>query len=114
LFLKVTQQAFNHFHYINLDTAMSVCLLEPTGVLDVACGESLLNQIQSKLNIGKCTFYIDFPAAESLDDQGMELLLQGLKTIADTGGKSFLHSLTDEVRSLFVARGLDMVLSILP
>jgi anti-anti-sigma factor len=114
LFLKVTQQAFNHFHYINLDTAMSVCLLEPTGVLDAAGGQSLLAQIQSKLNLGKRTFYIEFEAVESIDDQGMELLLQGLKTIADTGGKSFLHSLTDGVRSLFVARGLDMVLNILP
>jgi anti-anti-sigma factor len=93
---------------------MAGCQLKPAGIIDAAGGQSLLNQIRSNLKIGKRTFYIDFTAAELLDDQGIELLLQGLKAIADAGGKSFLHSLNDEVRSLFVARGLDMVLNILP
>ena len=93
---------------------MGVCLLKPAGVLDAAGSQSLLAQILSNLNIGKRTFYIEFDAVESVDDRGLELLLQGLKVIADAGGKSFLHSLNDEVRSLFVIRGLDMVLNILP
>ncbi len=93
---------------------MSVFLLKPAGVLDATGGQSLLAQILSNLNIGKRTFYIEFDAVESIDDQGLEILLQGLKVIAETGGKSFLHSLSDEVRSLFVEKGLHLVLNILP
>jgi anti-anti-sigma factor len=93
---------------------MSVSLLEPTGVIDAVGGHSLLGQIKSEIEVGKRVFHIGFEAIESIDDRGIELLLQGLKTIADTGGNSFLHSLNDGVRSLFVARGLDMVLNILP
>jgi anti-anti-sigma factor len=93
---------------------MGVCQLKPASVLDAAAGQSLLAQILSNLNTGKRTFNINFEVVESIDDQGMELLLQGLKVIADTGGQSFLYSLKDEVRSLFSARGLDMVLNILP
>ncbi|NJM74674.1 MAG: STAS domain-containing protein [Acaryochloridaceae cyanobacterium RU_4_10] len=66
------------------------------------------------MSLGNRTVFIDFTAVELVDGQGIELLLQGLKAIADAGGKSFLHSLNDEVRSLFVSRGLDMVLNILP
>ncbi len=88
--------------------------MKSAGVLDATGGQSWLAQILSNLNLGKRTFYVEFDAVESVDDQGLELLLQGLKAIADTGGKSFLHSLSDEVRSLFVSRGLDMVLNILP
>jgi anti-anti-sigma factor len=93
---------------------MSVCQLKPFGIIDVTGSQSMLDRIQAEVGTGNRTVLIDFAGVESVDDQGLELLLQGLKVIADAGGKSFLHSLTDEVRSLFVARGLDMVLNILP
>jgi anti-anti-sigma regulatory factor len=76
--------------------------------------ESLLNKIQSDLKVGKRTFYIDFTAVDSLDEQGIEPLLQGLKIITDTGGQGYLLSLNDEVRSLFVSRDLHLILNVLP
>jgi anti-anti-sigma factor len=93
---------------------MSVCQLKPAGIIDAAGGQSLLDRIQSEVGTGNRTVLIDFAGVESVDDQGLELLLQGLKAIAETGGKSHLYDLNDEVRSLFVARGLDLVLNILP
>jgi anti-anti-sigma regulatory factor len=93
---------------------MSVYLLEPIGVIDETGDRSLLGQIQSGLNLGKRNFYIDFTAVESVEDRGLESLLQGLKSIADAGGNSFLLALNEDVRSLFVSKGLDLVLNILP
>jgi anti-anti-sigma regulatory factor len=93
---------------------MSVCLLEPVGVIDETGDRSLLSQIQSDLKLGRRNFYIDFTAVESVEDRGLESLLQGLKSIADAGGNSFLLALNEDVRSLFVSKGLDLVLNILP
>lgn len=93
---------------------MSFSLLEPIGVIDATSDRLLLSQIQSDLKLGKRNFYIDFTAVESIEDGGLESLLQGLKSIADAGGKSFLLALNEDVKSLFVSKGLDLVLNILP
>jgi anti-anti-sigma factor len=93
---------------------MSVCQLKPFGIIDAAGSQFMLDRIQSEVGTGNRTVLIDFAGVESVDDQGLELLLQGLKAIADAGGQSCLYALNKDVRSLFVARGLDMVLNILP
>jgi anti-anti-sigma factor len=93
---------------------MSVVYLHPTGIIDADVGNFLLNQIQSELNLGNTTFHLDCFEVSSIDEQGLERLLQAFKLIVETQGRLILFSTNESVRAFLAAHGLDIVLDIYP
>ncbi|WP_404786796.1 STAS domain-containing protein [Altericista sp. CCNU0014] len=93
---------------------MTLFLIKPTGSIDAAIGLSLLEQVRTGLEQGKLIFSIDFSSVYALDEQGLERFLQSLKIIYDAGGEHRIFSINADVHKLFVLKGLDTVLNLIP
>jgi anti-anti-sigma factor len=91
---------------------MSIAYLHPTGILNAVVGSSLLAQIDSELSRNITVFHLDCSEIDSIDEQGLEYLLQALKLISDAQGRLLIFSVNELVRSVFVSRGLDLVLEL--
>jgi anti-anti-sigma factor len=93
---------------------MRIAYLCPTGSLDVERGRSLLAQIESKLSENAIKFYLDFAEVSSIDESGLDYLLQGVKRITKTQRRLLLFTLNASVRSIFETKGLDLIFEIYP
>jgi anti-anti-sigma factor len=93
---------------------MSIVYLHPTGIIDAEVGNFLLSQIQSELNLGNTTFHLDCFDVSSIDEQGLERLLQAFRLIVETQGRLILFSTNESVRAFLTSKGLDLVLDFFP
>jgi anti-anti-sigma regulatory factor len=91
---------------------MSIANLRPAGILDAEVGRSLLARIESDLSRDFTIFHLDCSEITSIDEQGLEFLLQALRLINDTQGRLLIFSVNQDVRAFFVDRGLDLVIEL--
>jgi anti-anti-sigma regulatory factor len=86
--------------------------MRPTGIIDAEVGLSLLTKIQADLNMNLTAFHLDCSEVTSINEQGLDYLLQALRLINNTQGRLLIFSINESVRSFFVARGLDLVIEL--
>jgi anti-anti-sigma regulatory factor len=111
-FLRRIKNLFkNHYPHLS-KSSMTVSYLHPVGIMDAGVGSSLLAQIQSGLDPSVKVFHLDCSSISSINEQGLEYLLQARKIISNAQARLLIFSVNASVLSFLIAKRVDRILEL--
>ena len=91
----------------------SYCLIKVNGeLLENSQGNSLLEELEKKLNDGNLNFIIDFSKLNYLNSSGLGILVRMLTKIRNKGGELYGFGLNEKVNKLLVITKLNQLFTI--